>query len=140
MELANFANLNWFNAALENEHPRYFKGWINFAVARAAETLELAFRCDELSERTDWTTIDCYNFPTHLLPISGEGSKLRHLSLRTCKLRADNIFVDRFSTLTNLVLCDVKFVGEAEPRLFSSCSKLESLTLERCFGFESLRA
>ncbi|BFG38852.1 hypothetical protein CerSpe_251260 [Prunus speciosa] len=56
-----------------NEHPRYFKGWINFAVARAAETLELAFSCDEFSERTDWTTIDCYNFPTHLLPISGEG-------------------------------------------------------------------
>ncbi|CAL8170729.1 unnamed protein product [Prunus armeniaca] len=71
-----------------NEHPRYFKGWINFSV-----TLELAFSCDELSERTDWTTIDCYNFPTHLLLISGEGSKLRHLSLRTCKLRADNIFL-----------------------------------------------
>lgn len=36
-------------------------------------------------------------------------------------------------------MCDVKFVGEVEPRLFSSCSKLESLTLERCFSFESLR-
>ncbi|PQQ19131.1 hypothetical protein Pyn_21614 [Prunus yedoensis var. nudiflora] len=64
---------------------------------------------------------------------------MRHLSLGTCKLRANNISVGRFSTLTNLVLCDVKFVGEVEPRLFSSCSKLESLTLERCFGFESLR-
>ncbi|XP_034225635.1 putative F-box protein At1g49610 [Prunus dulcis] len=120
-----------------NEHPRYFKGWINFAIAKGVRNLELAFSCDELSERTDWIAIDYYNFPTHLLP-SGEGSNLRHVSLRTCKLRLDNIFTDRFSTLTSLVLCDAKFVGRVEPSMFSSCSKLESLTLERCYGFESL--
>lgn len=66
-----------------NKHPHCFNGWIEFAVTKGAEILGLAFSYDKISERTDWTRIDYYDFPTQMLP-RGEGSNLRHLKLRTC--------------------------------------------------------
>lgn len=89
-----------------NKHPHCFNGRIEFTVTKGAEILDLAFSSDKISERT-WTRIDHYDFPTQLLP-RGEGSNLRHLKLRTCKLMSDKIFVDRFSAITTLVFVDVR--------------------------------
>lgn len=118
-----------------NTYARQINDWISFAIRKGVENLDLAFTCDKPAERIDWRIIDYYHFPTQLL-LHGEESKLRHLSLRSCTLQSD--FFDRFSTLSTLVLCDVNLAGHVEPHIFSSCSNLECLTLQWCFGLERL--
>lgn len=123
-----------------SRHALKINGWVDFAVSKDVEDLDLAFTCDEvLSKRTNdvWEAIDYYDFPTHML-LSGEEPKfIRHLSLRTCTLRSD-IFTRRFNALTNLVLSDCKFIGGVEPLAFSSGPNLEFLKLDYCKGLGSL--
>ncbi|KAM5547992.1 F-box/LRR-repeat protein 25-like [Rosa sericea] len=118
---------------LKNKYAFNINDWIDCAVRKGVENLDLAFTCDDISERMDWPSRGYYQFPTHLL-VEGKASRLRHLSLRSCMLGLD--FQDRFSTLSTLVLCDVYFDGQANPLMFCSCLKLQSLTLQSCFGLE----
>lgn len=131
MRIASFK----VSCCLRDKYALNINDWIVCGVRKGIENLDLAFTCDKLSERNDWRTLGYYQFPTHHL-MPGEESKLRHLSLRSCMLGAD--FNDRFSTLSSLVLSDVHFVGQVDPLMFSSCLKLESLTLQWCFGLETL--
>lgn len=107
--------------------------WIDFAIGKGVEDLDLAFTCDNPPKCTGWSGLDY--FPAQIL-LNDEESKLRRLSLRGCMLKSN--FTTGFRTLSTLVLCDVNLAGHVEPHMFSSCLNLEHLTLQRCFGLERL--
>ncbi|RXH74385.1 hypothetical protein DVH24_029106 [Malus domestica] len=107
--------------------------WIDFAIGKGVEDLDLAFTCDNPPKCTGWSSVDY--FPAQIL-LNDEESKLRRLSLRGCMLKSN--FTTGFRTLSTLVLCGVNLAGHVEPHMFSSCMNFEHLTLQRCFGLERL--
>ncbi|CAN6540758.1 unnamed protein product [Malus baccata var. baccata] len=107
--------------------------WIDFAIGKGVEDLDLAFTCDNPPKCAGWSSVDY--FPAQIL-LNDEESKLRRLSLRGCMLKSN--FTTGFRTLSTLVLCGVNLAGHVEPHMFSSCLNFEHLTLQRCFGLERL--
>ncbi|TQD84727.1 hypothetical protein C1H46_029715 [Malus baccata] len=107
--------------------------WIDFAIGKGVEDLDLAFTCDNTPKCAGWSSVDY--FPAQIL-LNDEKSKLRRLSFRGCMLKSN--FTTGFRTLSTLVLCGVNLAGHVEPHMFSSCMNFEHLTLQRCFGLERL--
>ncbi|CAN6681265.1 unnamed protein product [Malus baccata var. baccata] len=98
--------------------------WIDFAIGKGVEDLDLAFTCDNPPKCAGWSSVDY--FPAQIL-LNDEESKLRRLSLRGCMLKSN--FTTGFRTLSTLVLCGVNLAGHVEPH---------ALVVIRCEGLKGI--
>lgn len=120
------------NFCLGYEQNKIIDQWINFAIARGVERIDLLFLGRPYAPLVDSTQQDRYNFDFALFSASN-ASTLNHLRLENCLVcQPTNCDFTQFQNLRSLLLEEVKLDESFIESLLSNCQRLQELCLLIC--------